>query len=323
MSRRSALAAGLTGLAALGLGACSAGQPGREPDGRPTPANEPESPLFEISLAQWSLHRALRAGEMTTLDFPRVAGEFGIGGVEYVTTFFKDHARDRSFLGDLGRSCGDHGVRSLLIMCDGEGALGDPDEDGRSRAIVNHYRWVEAAVDLGCHSIRVNAQSQGARGEQARLAADGLARLGEFGASHGINVIVDNHGGLSSDGAWLSDVIRRVGNPRVGTLPDFGNFCMDWSRQAEASAWYDRYRGVEELMPYAKGVSAKSHEFDAAGNETGTDYRRMLRIVLASGYRGWVGVEYEGEGHPEREGIRLTKALLERVRGELAPEFLA
>lgn len=289
----------------------------------PVSGRQPERPLFEVSLAQWSLHRALRAGEMTTLDFPRVASEeLGIGGIEYVNSFFKDRARDRAYLADLRARCADQGVRSLLIMCDGEGALGDPDEGERSRAIVNHHRWVEAAVDLGCHSIRVNAQSRGERGEQARLAADGLARLGEFGASHGINVIVENHGGLSSDGGWLADVIRRVNSPRVGTLPDFGNFCLDWSRQAEASAWYDRYRGVEELMPFARGVSAKSHEFDAAGNETATDYRRMLRIVLASGYRGWVGVEYEGSRHSEREGIRLTKALLERVRGELAGEFV-
>lgn len=321
VSRRAALAVGMAGLA-WGLVGCAGPGLGASPLVSGADAPEPERPLFEISLAEWSLHRALRAGEMSNLDFPRVAREeFGISAVEYVNSFFKDSARDRGYLADLRGRCADQGVRSLLIMCDGEGALGDPDEEGRSRAIRNHHRWVEAAVDLGCHSIRVNAQSAGERGEQARLAADGLARLGEFAGGHGINVIVENHGGLSSDGSWLAGVMRRVGRANVGTLPDFGNFCLDWSRSEDPAAWYDRYKGVAEMMPFARAVSAKSHEFNAAGDEAGTDYRRMLRIVMDAGYRGFVGIEYEGERRSEREGIRLTKALLERVRAEMEGEY--
>jgi sugar phosphate isomerase/epimerase len=197
-------------------------------------------------------------------------------------------------------------------MCDGEGALGDPDEAKRTEAVENHHKWVEAAKFLGCHSIRVNAQSGGPRDEQVKLAADGLRRLAEYGDSHGINVIVENHGGLSSDGSWLAEVMRTVDHPRCGTLPDFGNF------QVSEGKWYDRYKGVEELMPFAKGVSAKSHEFDADGNEVRTDYRKMLKIVLDSGYKGHIGIEWEGDEPGEHEGIMLTKRLLEKVREEMS-----
>jgi sugar phosphate isomerase/epimerase len=272
----------------------------------------PQEPPFRISLAEWSLHRALWAGQLDNLDFPRVArADYGIDAVEYVNQFFKDRAADRAYLTALRQRCDDHGVRSLLIMCDGEGALGDPDDAARTRAVENHYRWVEAAQFLGCHSIRVNAQSAGTPDEQRSRVADGLRRLTEFGAEHGINVIVENHGGISSNGAWLASVMRAVDHPRCGTLPDFGNF------RVSDDEWYDRYQGVAELMPFAKAVSAKSHAFDADGNERNTDYRRMLRIVLDAGYRGYVGIEYEGDELSEPEGILATKRLLERVRTEL------
>lgn len=272
-----------------------------------------EDPPFRISLAEWSLHRALGAGQLTNLDFPVVARRtYGLDAVEYVNSFFKDRAGDRDYLAALNARAGDHGVRNLLIMCDGEGAIGDPDRGARVRAVENHYRWVEAARVLGCHSIRVNAQSAGTPDEQRACAADGLRRLTEFGAEHGIGVIVENHGGLSSNGAWLAGVIRAVDHPGCGTLPDFGNF------QVREGEWYDRYLGVAELMPFARAVSAKSHAFDEAGNERTTDYRRMLRIVLAAGYHGYVGIEYEGSELSEPDGIVATLRLLERVRTELA-----
>jgi sugar phosphate isomerase/epimerase len=282
--------------------------------GRPSPMND-ELP-FRISLAEWSLHRALNAGVLTNLEFPTVARtEYGLEAVEYVNSFFKDKATDRGYLSELLRRADDAKVRNLLIMCDGEGAVGDPSETGRRRAVENHYRWVEAAKFLGCHSIRVNAQSEGTREEQRLLAADGLRRLTEFAAEREINVIVENHGGLSSNGAWLASVIDTVRHPRCGTLPDFGNF------QVAEGEWYDRYQGVAELMPYAKAVSAKSNEFDATGEERQTDFLRMLRVVLDAGYRGYVGIEYEGAGLSEPEGIRATKALLEQVRLRLAEEY--
>lgn len=275
-----------------------------------------QEPLFQISLAEWSLHRALWAGELDNLDFPKTArDDYGLDAVEYVNQFFKDKAEDTAYLTDLSTRANDNGVTNLLIMCDGEGALGDPDPDARTTAVENHYRWVEAARYLGCHSIRVNAQSEGTPEEQQSLAIDGLRRLTEFAADRDINVIVENHGGLSSNGAWLASVMDGVDHPRCGTLPDFGNF------RTGPDEWYDRYQGMSELMPYAKSVSAKSHDFDDLGNETNTDYLRVMRIVLDAGFRGWVGIEYEGDTLSEPDGILATKALLERVRTTLDSEY--
>jgi sugar phosphate isomerase/epimerase len=278
--------------------------------------SQPDEMLFKISLAQWSLNRAFFGGELDNLDFPVVTRqEYGLDAVEYVNQFFKDKAKDQGYLSELKGRADDNGVTSLLIMCDGEGALGDPDDSARTTAVENHYRWVEAAKYLACHSIRVNARSSGTPEAQRDLAADGLGRLTEFAAQHEMNVIVENHGGLSSNAAWLVSVMRQVDHPRCGTLPDFGNF-----RIAEGE-WYDRYQGVMELMPYAKGVSAKSHNFDQDGAETGTDYWRMMRIVLDAGYRGYVGIEYEGRELSAPAGIRATRALLEKIRDELADEY--
>ena len=277
-----------------------------------------DTPLFRISLAQWSLHKLLYANEITNLDFAAEARGMGFDAIEYVNSFFKDKADDAGYLREMNARAADNGVTQLLIMCDGEGALGDADEAKRTQAVENHHKWVRAAKTLGCHSIRVNAASSGSYEDQQKLAADGLRRLTEFAEPHGINVIVENHGGYSSNGEWLSGVMRRVDHPMCGTLPDFGNFCMDWSRSSEPDAWYDRYKGTGELMPFAKAVSAKSHDFDEHGNETGTDYRRMMKVVLDSGYRGWVGVEYEGSNQPPRKGSVLTKELLETIRNEMS-----
>lgn len=260
-------------------------------------------PWFSISLAEWSLHRTINSGQMTNLDFPRVARElYGIDAIEYVNQFFKDKAKDMAYLADLNQRCKDNGVKSVLIMCDGEGATGDPDAAKRTQAVENHYRWVDAAKYLGCHSIRVNAQSRGTREEQAKLCADGLARLGEYGAKVGINVIVENHGGISSHGDWLAGVMRMVNMKNVGTLPDFGNFYE-----------YERYQGVADLMPFAKGVSAKSNDFGPDGNELNMDYYRLLDIVKQAGYRGRIGIEYEGSRLSEHHGILKTKEILEEV----------
>jgi sugar phosphate isomerase/epimerase len=261
---------------------------------------------YQISLAQWSLHRTINSGELDNLDFAKVAkNEFGIDAVEYVNQFFFDKKQD--YIKQMKQRAADEGVRSLLIMCDGEGRLGDPDEKERTKSIENHYKWVEAAKILDCHSIRVNAASDGTYDEQIKLAADGLSRLTEYGAKHNINVIVENHGGLSSNGLWLSTVIKTVNNPMCGTLPDFGNF------RVSSTSVYDRYKGMKELMPFAKGVSAKSHEFDEQGNEIHSDFLRIMKIVRASGYRGYIGIEYEGSKLNEYEGIKATKKLLERV----------
>lgn len=272
-------------------------------------------PLFKISLAEWSWHRALFAGEINHLDFAYLAKtQYGIEAIEYVNQFFIDKAKDKEYLAEMKKRCSDNGVRNLLIMCDNEGQLGDPDEVQRKQAVENHYKWIEAAEFLGCHSIRVNAASAGSYEEQQKLAADGLRRLCEFGATFNMNVIVENHGGLSSNGQWLTGVMKLVNHPRCGTLPDFGNF------RVSENEMYDRYQGVQELMPYAKAVSAKSSEFDEQGNEVRTDFLKMMRIVLANGYHGYVGIEYGGDKFSEEEGIRKTMILLEKVREILEVE---
>ena len=278
---------------------------------------------FEISLAQWSLHRSLYSGELDHLDFAKISKEnFGIDAIEYVNSFFFEKAEHKSYLREMKTRADDYGVKSLLIMCDNEGSLGDPNNQKRQKAVENHYKWHEAAKYLGCHSIRVNAYlteslhglevgdytKTGSYENQVSLAADGLRKLTEFGANIGINTIVENHGGLSSDGAWLASVMKAVDHPMCGTLPDFGNFRIEGDR------WYDRYKGVKELMPFAKAVSAKSHDFDSNGNETQTDFFRMMDIVIDAGYSGYVGIEYEGSGMDEMSGIKATKDLLERVK---------
>ncbi len=262
---------------------------------------------FEISLAQWSWHKWLfgqAEPKLDNLEFAQEAHALGIKAVEYVNIFFMDKANDTKYLAEMKKRAGDLGVKSVLIMCDDEGALGDPEPDLRGRAVNNHHKWVRAAKYLGCHSIRVNAYSKGPADEQQKLAADGLRRLSEYAAGHDINVIVENHGGLSSDGKWLTGVIKKVDLPNCGTLPDFGNFPPETNI----------YDAVEMLMPYAKSVSAKSYEFDEKGDETKIDYYRMMQIVLDAGYKGYVGIEYEGERLSETEGIITTKKLLEKIR---------
>ncbi len=279
-----------------------------------TGARKP-NPLFDISLAEWSLNKALFGKKMDHLDFPKVARQdFGIGGIELVNQFMMSKAKDQSYLTEFKKRADGEGVKILLIMCDDEGSLGDPDSKKRAAAVQNHHKWADAARFFGCHSIRVNADTKGEGKfvEQQERAADGLRSLSEYCAKLGLNCIVENHGGLSSNGRWLAGVMRLVNLPNCGTLPDFGNF------QISQGQWYDRYQGITEMMPFAKAVSAKANDFDAQGNCSETDYRRMMKIVLAAGYRGYVGIEYEGERLSEADGIRATKRLLEKVRRELA-----
>jgi hydroxypyruvate isomerase len=290
-------------------------------------AADEKAPLFKISLAQWSHNKAFfgRGGveKKDPLKFAEISKkDYGIEAIEYVNQFYAAKKKDEAYLKDLKKVADDNGVKSVLIMCDQEGNLGDPDDKKRQTAVDNHVRWLEWAVTLGCHSIRVNAASDWKKGfqETQKLAADGLRKLSELGDKHAINVIVENHGGLSSHGGWLAGVMKMVGHKRCGTLPDFGNFSVGKIDGVDGlkDGWYDRYKGVDELMPFAKGVSAKSHNFDDQGNETATDYRKMMEIVLKKHkYSGYVGIEYEGQKLPEADGIKATKKLLETVHAEM------
>lgn len=281
------------------------------------PAEEKEM-FFKISLAEWSLNRSLFGDKLKNIDFPAYAkNQFGINAVEYVNQFFKDKAEDTAYLTELNTRVDDLGTTNVLIMIDGEGDLAELDDAKRTQSVENHYKWVTAAKYLGCHSIRVNARGVGSPEEVKSAAVDGLGRLSEFGAQHNIGVIVENHGGNSSNGQWLSEVMVQVNNPNCGTLPDFGNFCITRGEGRDCVEEYDRYKGVEELMPYAKGVSAKSNVFDDDGNEANMDYKRLLNIVKAAGYTGYIGIEFEGEGE-EIPGINATKALLEKIGKEIS-----
>ena len=265
--------------------------------------------LFSISLAQWSNHRALKKGEFSNLEWPEFTKKnFEILALEYVNQFFKDKAQDKKYLGELKKRVSDLGMSNVLIMVDGEGHLGAGTDAKRQKTIDNHKKWVEAAKFLGCHSIRVNSHGEGSSDdEKAANCVKGLSALSTFAKDLQINVIVENHGGLSSNGAWMAKVLKDVGLDNCGSLPDFGNF-----------HGYDRYKGLTELMPFAKGVSAKSHDFDENGNETKTDYVKALKIVMEHKYHGYVGVEYEGRNLSEVAGIKATKKLLEKVRAGLA-----
>jgi sugar phosphate isomerase/epimerase len=303
-----------------------------------TEANVETSPDFQISLAQWSLHKTyfggaiadwqefnrklkespddLLQGELDPIDFPEVAAGYGIYSIELVNTFYFSKSGDNTYWTEFKQKCDKVGVNVGLIMCDALGNLGDADPVARKAAVEKHYQWVDVAKILGAHSIRVNAAGQGTPEEVAANAVDGLSKLAEYAASKNINVIVENHGGYSSDGKWLTGVMAKVGMDNVGTLPDFGNFCIERGPDGCVNE-YDRYQGIAELMPYAKGVSAKSNEFDENGNETKSDFLRIMKIVKESGFKGYVGIEYEGTQLTEDEGIKATKALLEKVFKEL------
>jgi sugar phosphate isomerase/epimerase len=298
--------------------------------------NTSKKMFFEISLAEWSFNKSIFGKQMSNLDFPvKAKKEFGISVVEYVNTLFfdnthsfKENGSSQTYLKELLMRCKDNGVKNHLIMCDAEGDLGDLDESKRKQTVENHYKWVEAAKFLGCATIRVNAAGQGTAEEVKKAAIDGLGRLSEFAKKAGINVIVENHGGYSSDGQWLAWVMKGVNMPNCGTLPDFGNFCIERSKPEANTmeAWYktvclkeyDKYKGTQELMPFAKGVSAKSNNFDEKGDVVETDYYRMLKIVKDAGFKGYIGIEYEGQKESEEEGIRKTKALLEKVGNMLS-----
>jgi sugar phosphate isomerase/epimerase len=283
----------------------------------------PNKTLYEISLAEWSLNRAIKAGKMTNLDFPVMAKQkFGISTVEYVNQFFKDKAKDTTYLDELLKRCRDNGVRNHLIMVDGEGDLGSPDKSKRDEAVENHKKWVDAAKHLDCITIRVNAHGTGTSEEVQKASAEAIGKLAEYAQAVNINVIVENHGGFTSSGEWMAGLMKAIGKKNVGTLPDFNNFCM---KRDNGQLWggncieeYDRYKGTAEMMPFAKGVSAKTLDFDAEGNCIETDYPRIFKIIKDSGFKGIVGIEYEGDKLSEEEGIIKTKQLLEKTFMQLS-----
>lgn len=291
-----------------------------------------KEPLFKISLAEWSLNKGMfkrqGAEPLEHLDFCKIARSLGIDGVEYVNQMFADKATDAAYLGEMKKRQEGEGVKGLLIMVDREGNLGEPEEAKRAKTVENHLKWLDAAATLGCHSIRVNAASDPklSYDDQMKHAADGLHALCEEADKRGLYVVVENHGGLSSNGLWLTGVMKLADHARVGILPDFGNFYTDRNK----GELYNPYKGLREFMPWVKqAVSAKAYDWDTGagkfytedrreGREMSLDYQRLIEIVVKAGYRGYIGIEYEGAKHGEIEGIKRTKQALEEVRASLA-----
>jgi sugar phosphate isomerase/epimerase len=281
-----------------------------------------DQPFFKLSLAQWSLHKQIMAGEMSPLDFAQKANEFGFEGIEYVSQLYTDELKKnpdskaamQTLLTALKEKSITYNVKNVLIMVDNEGDLASAVEAERDEAVENHKKWVDAAQFLGCHSIRVNLFGTNDPEVWKVTAVDGLSKLAAYAKDKNVNVIVENHGYLSSNAALLVEVIHNVNAANCGVLPDFGNFCLKreggerW--EAKCIEEYDRYKGVGEMMPVAKAVSAKSYDFDVNGNETTIDYVKMLQIVKDGGYTGFIGVEYEGSILGETEGLMATKNLL-------------
>lgn len=257
---------------------------------------------YTISLAQWSLHRSFQQGKLTTLDFPGYARkEFNIGAVEYVSTLFGPIGaiEDSVYLKQLNDECAKYKVVSHLIMVDGEGDLGDTNLVKRDLAVANHFKWVRGAKALGCKSIRVNVAGEGTPDEVQQAAIEGLTKLCDYAKQFDVNIIVENHGGYSSNPDWLITTLNAVKCNNIGTLPDFGNFADDV-----------RYEGVKRMLPMAKGVSAKAYNFNEDGNEPLIDFMKMMKLVKESGYKGYIGIEYEGDLLSEKEGILTTIKLL-------------
>jgi sugar phosphate isomerase/epimerase len=280
-------------------------------------------PDIKLSLAEWSFNKSLYAGKLDHLDFPAKAKkEFGISAVEYVNGFFGgkkmkpgEAAVNSAYLSELLKRSKDAGVFNHLLMCDDEGSLSSPVEKERLEAVDNHKKWIEAAKFLGCLTVRVNLHGEGDPDDRKKASVDALNRLGEFAQPMDLNVVVENHGSVTSNAKWLTDVMKQVGRKNVGTLPDFGNFCISdpWGTiQNGCDEMYDIYKGVEEMLPYAKGVSAKAYDFDANGEQPLLDYQRLIGIVKASGYKGYIGIEYEGNAQPEEDGVRKTEMLIKK-----------
>lgn len=315
----------------VGFISCKNSEENPSPDKAKVSENQNQKPFFKLSLAQWSLHRQIFNGDLDPIDFAENANELGFSGIEYVSAFYGQQIKEaanqeaamQELLNTLKAKSEEFNVENVLIMVDGEGDLATPDEEERKTAVENHKKWVDAAQFLGCHSIRVNLNGSEDEVKWQEASVDGLIQLSEYAAEKDINILVENHGHFSSNAQLLTEVIEKVDLANCGTLPDFGNFCIkrgDQNGEASCVEDYPKYQGVEEMMPYAKAVSAKSYDFDEDGKETTIDYEKMLKIVKDAGYAGFIGVEYEGQNLSEEEGIKATKELLLEVGSKLNEE---
>ena len=286
-------------------------------------------PFFKMSLAQWSFNKSFRSGGVSPYEFARLASELGFEGLEYVNQLYPDvmDSEDKTdaiaaFVEKNNALATQYKLQNVLIMIDSEGDLASSDENKRSEAIANHKLWIDAANQMGCSAVRLNLFGESDPEKWVANSILSLTELADYAADKSINVIVENHGRLSSNVPVLMKVINGTGKSNCGTLPDFGNFCIAEEGygslfDGSCKEFYDPYKGVSEMIVKAFGVSAKSYNFDKEGNETTLDYNRLLKIVKDAGYTGFVGVEYEGDRLSEDEGIIATKTLLENIGAKL------
>ena len=286
-------------------------------------------PFFKMSLAQWSFNKSFRSGGVSPYEFARLASELGFEGLEYVNQLYPDvmDSEDKSaaiaaFVEKNNVLAAQYKLQNVLIMIDSEGDLASSDENTRSEAIANHKLWIDAANQMGCSAVRLNLFGESDPEKWVANSILSLTDLADYAADKNINVIVENHGRLSSNVPVLMKVINGTGKSNCGTLPDFGNFCIAEEGygslfDGSCKEFYDPYKGVSEMIVKAFGVSAKSYDFDEEGNETTLDYKRLIKIVNDAGYKGFVGVEYEGSRLSEEEGIIATKTLLEKIGAKL------
>ncbi|NHF60437.1 sugar phosphate isomerase/epimerase [Flavobacteriaceae bacterium TP-CH-4] len=319
------------GISIMGVYACKEQKKtGGEAEESAETVDDVSEPFFKLSLAQWSIHKMIMQDGVDPYTFAEKAKEWGFTGLEYVSQLYNPELEEAgyseeamaAFVEKSNAEAKKHGLENVLIMIDRQGDLAVNDEKERNETVEKHKKWVDAAAAMGCHSIRVNLNGSPVPEEWKKNSVDGLTKLATYAKDKNINILVENHGGLSSNGALLADVMESVNMDNCGTLPDFGNFCIrrndptDW--RSGCAEMYDIYKGVRELMPHAKAVSAKSHNFDTAGNETEIDYVKMLKIVKDAGYTGYIGVEYEGSEMSEKEGIIATRELLLKAANTLS-----
>ena len=282
--------------------------------------SNPQIARKKISLAQWSLHRAIKINQtLSPFDFSLKAREMGFDAVEYVSSLYWNELKTKPIkkvTKTLLNNSKDHGIKNLIIMVDGEGDLASNSKNNRHKSIDNHKKWIEMAYDLGCHSIRVNLNGEKSKNKWIEYSSESLTQLCLISKKDKINIIVENHGGLSSNASYLANVMKNVNLDNCGTLPDFGNFCIEKidpeNYFSQCINEYDKYQGMTELMPYAKAVSAKSYDFDTKGEESTIDFKRIIDITKEFNYDGYYGIEYEGLNLGENDGIIKTKKLLEK-----------
>jgi len=314
---------------------------------------------YKLSLAQFSLARYISQSGYDVYSFAETAHELGFQGLEYLSVAYKGGffqpnsnfglADAKKVAKESLKRSNDFGLKNLLIMVDGEGNLANIDRKYNDNSVENHKKWIDCASEMGCHSIRVNLDSDGSLDDWTNNSVESLNKLCEYAKSFGLNIIIENHTTYSGSGGesfaanpeYIINVIKKVDFENIGALPDFGNWCQSFKKRdrselisrfrdnnekddepkvkitssyfSTCNKMYDIYEGVSKLLPYAKAVSAKVNSFDENGEDLDIDYTKMLKVIKDSNYSGYIGVEQQAsfeDNIDPIQAINLTKELL-------------